>query len=234
MNQSPAQRHRLRVLAAKQAQQAADAGAHGEATGSAYEMQLTQLHQFRLRLKDVQSLERRAEMKRTMLPEFDDYIDAVLQAAPGVQDDVLATVLLWSLDAGMYDRGLALAKYALEHGLKMPDRFERPVQTIVIDEVGEAVMAGRLAGKDAVRITAEVIAMTDGLDAHDQARAKLYKAAGWALLGKTSSSDVDMESRPLTACRKAMPLLKRAFELDTRTGVKKDIERLERRLKKEA
>ncbi len=31
-----------------------------------------------------------------------------------------------------------------------------------------------------------------------------------------------------------MPLLKRAFELDTRTGVKKDIERLERRLKKEA
>ena len=43
--------------------------------------------------------------------------------------------------------------------------------------------------------------MTDGLDAHDQARAKLYKAAGWALLGKTSSSDVDMESRAITACR---------------------------------
>ena len=43
-----------------------------------------------------------------------------------------------------------------------------------------------------------------------------------------------MESRAITACRKAMPLLKRAFELDTRTGVKKDIERLERRLKNEA
>jgi hypothetical protein len=41
-----------------------------------------------------------------------------------------------------------------------------------------------------------------------------------------------MATRTLKACKEALPLLQRAMELDTRAGVKKDIERLERRLAK--
>ena len=59
-------------------------------------------------------------------------------------------------------------------------------------------------------------------------------AAGWAVLGKTGSHDVDMATRTIKACKAALPLLQRAMALDTRAGVKKDIERLERRLKPKA
>ena len=76
------------------------------------------------------------------------------------------------------------------------------------------------------------MALTDQADTPDQAKSKLYKAAGWAVLGKTGSHDVDMATRTLKACKEALPLLQRAMELDTRAGVNKDIERLERRLAK--
>ena len=232
MRQTPAQRHRMHRLALQQAELAHAANAHGQTTGTAYELQLAQLHQHRLRLKDLQSVEKKVEAKRTLLPEYDAYLDGVLQARPGTQDDVLATVLVWHIDAGNYARALQLAAYALECGMSPPDRYNRDLPTIVQDEVAEAILAGRLQGADAVQVAAQAMAITEHADTPDQAKAKLYKAAGWAILGKTGSHDVDMKTRTLKACKEALPLLQRALQLDTRTGVKKDIERLERRLAK--
>ncbi|WP_313073441.1 phage terminase small subunit [Melaminivora sp.] len=232
MRLTPAQRHRMHHLALQQAALAEATNAHGHTVGTAYELQLAQLHQHRLRLKDLQSVERKVEAKRAMLPEYDAYLDGVLAARPGTQDDVLATVLVWHIDAGNYGRALQLAEYALASGMSPPDRYNRDLPTIVQDEVAEAILAGRLAGPDAVAIAAQALQLTEAADTPDQARAKLYKAAGWALLGKTGSHDVDMKTRTLKACKAALPLLQRALQLDTRTGVKKDIERLERRLAK--
>lgn len=233
MPQTPAQRHRLRCLAEQQAAQAQAANAHGQTVGTAYELQLAQLHQHRLRLKDIQSVERKIETKRAMLPEYDAYVDGVLHARPGTQDEVIATVLVWHIDAGNHGRALDIAEYALAAGMRPPDRYERNLPTIVQDEVAEAIINGKLTGLEAKKAAAQAIALTEGADTPDQARAKLYKAAGWAILGKHGSHDVEMNARPLKACREALPLLARALELDTRTGVKKDIERLERRLKKQ-
>ena len=232
MRQTPAQRHRMHRLALQQAELAHAANAHGQTTGTAYELQLAQLHQHRLRLKDLQSVEKKVEAKRTLLPEYDAYPDGVLQARPGTQDDVLATVLVWHIDAGNYARALQLAAYALECGMSPPDRYNRDLPTIVQDEVAEAILAGKLTGQPALEIAAKAMALTDQADTPDQAKSKLYKAAGWAVLGKHGSHDVDMKARTLKACREALPLLQRAMELDTRAGVKKDIERLERRLAK--
>ncbi len=231
MRQTPAQRHRIHTLAMQQAEQAHAASAHGETVGTAYELQLAQLHQHRLRLKDLQSVERKIEAKRALLPEYDAYVDGVLQARPGTQDEVIATVLVWHIDAGNYARALQLADYALASGMQPPDRYERDLATIVQDEVAEAILAGHLAGKAACEAAATALQLTQERDTPDQAKAKLYKAAGWARLGKTASHDVDMKSRSLRACTQALPLLQRAQQLDARAGVKKDIERLERRLK---
>lgn len=233
MRQTPAQRHRMRAMALQQADQAHAANAHGHTVGTAYELQLAQLHQHRLRLKDLQSVERKIEAKRAMLPEYDAYLDGVLEARPGTQDDVLATVLVWHIDAGNYARALQLAEYALPAGMSPPDRYHRDLPTIVQDEVAEAILAGHLAGADAVAIADQAMQLTEAADTPDQAKAKLYKAAGWALLGKTASHDADMKARTLKACKLALPLLQRALQLDARTGVKKDIERIERRLKKQ-
>lgn len=231
MRQTPAQRHRMHALALQQAQEAHAASAHGETVGTAYELQLAQLHQHRLHLKDIKSVEKKIEAKRALLPEYDAYLDGVLQARPGTQDNVLATVLVWHIDAGNYQRALQLAEYALAAGIKPPDHYERDLATIVQDEVAEAILGARLQGPDAVAAAAQAQALTEEADTHDQARAKLYKAHGWAMLGKSASHDVDMKTRTLKACKAALPLLTRAMELDARSGVKKDIERIERRLK---
>ena len=232
MAMTPAQMSYMRKLAQQQTAQQEAENAHGQTVGTAYELQLAQLHQHRLRLKDFQSVEKKIEAKRAMLPEYDPYVDGVLQARPGTQDDVIATVLVWHIDAGNYARALEIAEYALASGIKPPDQYNRNLPTIVQDEVAEAILAGKLNGADALQVAAKAMALTDQADTPDQAKSKLYKAAGWAVLGKTGSHDVDMATRTLKACKEALPLLQRAMELDTRAGVKKDIERLERRLAK--
>ena len=99
MRQTPAQRHRLTVLAAM-AVAAGHQDPHGETTGTAYELMQAQLHEHMRTLKGIQSVERKIEAKRTMLADFDAYLAGVLQADAGGQDAVLATVLVWHLDAG--------------------------------------------------------------------------------------------------------------------------------------
>lgn len=234
MGQTLAQRHRMHHLALAQAALAVTADVHGHTVGTAYELQQAQLHQHRLRLKDLHSVEKKIEAKRVILPEYDAYVDGVLQARPGTQDDVIATVLVWHIDAGNYARALQIAEYAMDSNIETTDTYKRTLPTIVQDEVAEAILAGKLKGQEALQIAAQAMALTENADTPDQAKSKLYKAAGWAILGKTGSSDVDMNSRTLKACREALPLLLRAMELDTRAGVKKDIERLERRLKPKA
>lgn len=233
MTQTPAQRHRMRVMAMQQAEQAQRTDAHGQTQGTAYELQLAQLHQHRLRLKDLQSVEKKIEAKRAILPEYDAYLDGVLEARPGTQDEVLTTTLIWHIDAGNYPRAMELAEYAIASAMTPPDRYNRDLPTIVQDEVAEAILTGRLAGPDATVVAATAMQITKDADTPDQAKAKLYKAAGWAILGKTASHDVEMKDRPINACAAALPLLQRALQLDPRTGVKKDIERLERRLAKQ-
>jgi uncharacterized small protein (DUF1192 family) len=235
MRQTLAQRHRMHHLALAQAALAATSDDHGQTVGTAYELQRAQLHQHRIQLKALQSVEKKIEAKRVMLPEYDAYLDGVLQARPGTQDEVVATVLVWHIDAGNYARALEIADYALASGITPPDNYHRDLPTIVQDEVAEAVIDGRVKGQAALQIVAKAMALTEKADTPDQAKSKLYKAAGWAVLGKTSSSDVEMAKRPIKACKEALPLLQRAMELDRiRAGVKKDIERLERRLKPKA
>ena len=227
MRQTPAQRHRLTVLAAL-AVAAGHQDPHGEPTGSAYELTLAQLHAHMRTLKDIKSVERKIEAKRTMLADFDAYLNGVLLADAGGQDTVLSTVLVWHLDAGNWARALELATYAMRHGVALPDKYERNLPTLLLDEVSEAAIAGKFTGVDAAVILAKVDLLTQGHDTHDQARAKLHKAIGWALMGKTSTKDVDAKTIPIGLCRLALTNLQRAMELNPQVGVKKDVERLDR------
>lgn len=227
---TPAQRHRARVLAAKAAQAAAAHNPHGEMQGGPYELMQAQLHAHMNTLRGIQSIQLRVEAKRTMLTDYEPYLDGVLQADAGVPDIVLSTVLVWHIDVGNWGRALQLAEYAMRHSLPLPDRYHRDLPTLLLDEIGEAAIAGRLSGAEALATLARVDLLTEGKDAPDQARAKLYKAIGWAAMGKNATHDVDTKTLPLDAVQIALPRLRRAIELHAKAGVKKDVERLERRL----
>lgn len=231
MRQTPAQRSFQRKLGAL----TAAAAPRGSAPqGSAYELLLVQLAEHRRALKDIQSIERKIEAKRQFLPAYDPWVDGVLAEGRGANDQIVSTVLVWHIDAGNYARALKIARYAVEHDLAPPDQYERSLGTILIDEFSAAALNAKMGLDDARELLPQVLALTEALDAPDQARAKLHKAAGYALIGKTGPADVDLDAVPLPQARDALDHLQRALALFDQVGVKKDIERLERRLKKPA
>lgn len=207
---SPARRHYQQVSAAL----AAAAAAPGESMEGAgpYDLMLAKLHQDKVRLKLVQSVERKADVKREILPDYADYVAGVLAGGRGAQDDVLLAVMIWRLDAGDYPGCLEIAEYALANDWKMPDQFARTLATVVAEDFAEAALVVLKAEPFDVELLHRVAAMTDQHDMPDQVRAKLYKAIGYALQ--------DPET--------ALPYLRRAVALNDRVGAKKDIDRLEK------
>lgn len=215
---SPARRHFERVSAA---QAAADAG-ETPMQGEAFElMQAALFEDYRL-LKSTQSMERKAEIKREILPKYAEYITGVLEAGQGAQDDVLMRVMLWRIDAGDLAGAIAIAKYATKHGLTPPDQFERGTAAIIAEEVADqALKQLDEEGADTTALLVHLIdveRLTSDADMHDQIRAKLHKALGYACRanGQLEEAQVNLE---------------RALSLNDRIGVKKDLERLERELK---
>ncbi|MBE0404601.1 phage terminase small subunit [Halomonas citrativorans] len=218
---SPARRHFERVSAAQAAADAGDAPMQGEA----YELMQAALFEDYRRLKSTQSMEKKAEIKREILPNYAEYVAGVLEAGQGAQDDVLLRIMLWRIDAGDLGGAIAIARYALKHSLTPPDQFERGTAAIIAEEVADqALKQMDDEGTDSLALLAhlvEVEHLTASADMHDQIRAKLHKALGYAL-------------RVANQLDEAHASLTRALELNDRIGVKKDLERLERELKQNA
>ena len=229
---SPALRHRERVLAARSAA-AAEPG--GMTTGTPYELMLMQLTEHRRTLKEIQSIERKIVVKATLLPVYQTWIDGVLSSGKGAQDDVFATALVWHIDVGDYKRALEMARYAVAHQFTLPDQYSRTLATLLIDEFSEGFLKGKLADDPthAVDILGEVKTLTDDSDAPDQARAKLHKAMAFALLAIVDkANDKDIAPEVLHQAQASLQHLQRALALFQGVHVKKDIERLERRIKR--
>ncbi|MGE8376686.1 MAG: phage terminase small subunit, partial [Diaphorobacter nitroreducens] len=191
MAQTPAQRHRARVLAEEHAAKAAAIDPHGPMQGSEHQLMLATLFAHKTTLKNIKAVDNKIAAKVKRVTDFDAYIDGVLQADAGAQDPVLVEVLVWQIDVGNWPRAMQLADYALRHGLQMSDRYSRDLASVVMEETAEAAIAGKLAGPDALATLAKVDQLTAGLDIHDQVRAKLHKAIGWAAMGKTTTTEVD-------------------------------------------
>ncbi|VVO66204.1 hypothetical protein PS896_01080 [Pseudomonas fluorescens] len=130
---NPYRRHFVRVSAAIEA--AAANPTQTMAGATAYEHQLNQLLQDRLRLKQVQSNQGKAELKRQLLPDYIPYVQGVLEGRKGAQDEVLTTIMVWRIDAEDFSGALDIADYVLKHKLIMPDRFERTTGCLVAEEI---------------------------------------------------------------------------------------------------
>lgn len=212
MSLSPARQHRLRI----QAEQAArEGGSVRHASG--YDLMLLQLAEDRRRLKGIQSTVKKAAIKVELLPKYAAWADGVLAAGGAQQDDVLMYVMLWRIDAGDYAGALEIGRHALRHGWVMP-LGNRNVQTVLAEEMADAAQSAMLAAApfDA-DLLLQALDLTTGQDMPDQSRARLHKAIGAVL----------SENNPASALNH----LTHALQLDSRCGVKKDKERLERRLR---
>ncbi len=217
---NPARAHYQRVVAAMAASTAE--GETHPAHASQYELMLMKLAGDRRRLKQVQSMEGKAEVKRQLLPDYTPWVEGVLQGDSGTQDDVLMTVMLWRIDAGDYMAALDIGDYAIRHGLTMPDQYQRSTATTLAEEIADAAKRAR-DGKAQfdVEVLVRIQHLTVDQDMHDQVRAKLLKELGLAL-------------EQAGHYQQAVDLLARAMQLHDKVGVKKDIERIERTIRNTA
>ncbi|MFK0032966.1 phage terminase small subunit [Pseudomonas monteilii] len=226
---NPCRRHYQRITAAIAAAAAAPDQTMEGAT--AYEMQLAQLHQDRLRLSGIQSREGKGKLKVELLPAYEPYVSGVLAAGLGAQDEVMTTIMVWRFDASEWAGGLDIATYVLQHALKMPDRFERTTGCIVAEEIAEAALKAQKTGETfPINILTRTAELTEDQDMPDQARAKLMLALGKATLTGLDDANPGQPGQ----IRAGVDLLRRAIELHDSCGGKKDLERAERLLKKPA
>jgi len=226
---SIAQAHQRRARAAMEAAKTAPPQSMAGAT--AYEHQLNQLLQDRLRLKAIQSNEGKAALKAQLLPEYIPYVEGVLTAGNGAQDDVMTTVMVWRVDVEDYSGALDIADYVLKHKLIMPDRFERTTGCLVAEEIATAALkAQKTNGSFDLSILHRTVELTDAEDMPDQARAKLYLATGRATLDGITAEEPGQPGQ----IQAGIDLLKRAIELHDGCGGKKDLDSAERLLKKHA
>lgn len=214
--------------------------AHLEATGgeigpraAALAMILLQLQEDRARLKGIQSVVRKIDLKRELLPRYDAWVSGILEAGDGVQDEVLATVMVWRIDVGDYAGALPLAAHVLRHGFALPDQFERQPAVLIAEEIADAAIAAIADDREfSAEILNEVALLTQPHDMPDQVRAKVHKALGLELasrLDKLAENGVAGARRAGAVA--ALAEFKQAFALNPKAGVVKDIQALERELK---
>lgn len=188
---------------------------------NAYELQLIQLLEHRRTLKGIQSIERKIEAKRAMLDDFTPWVQGVLQGDAGGQDDVLVTVMLWTLDTGDLADAFNMADYVIRHGLNTPDQYERSAATLIAEEVAEnAIKLQDVGDGPSLGLLSAYLNLLKDSDMFDQVRAKLHKAVGRACYAEGLKDEAAEHYR-------------RAIELHDKVGLKKDLEVLEREIKKQ-
>lgn len=215
---TPARRHRERVLAALQG---AANPQFDQVTANAYELQLMQLAEHRRTLKGIQSIERKIDAKRTMLATYKPWIDGLLAADRGGQDDVLVTIMLWHLDTGDLEGAFNMADYVIRHGLNTPDQYDRSAPTLIAEEVADTAIKLQEAGTGpSYGLLSAYLELLKESDMFDQVHAKLHKAVGRACYAEGFKEQ-------------AADHYRRALELHDKVGIKKELEVLEREIKKD-
>lgn len=224
---SLARAHRHRILAAQSAAQSTHGGV---VTSNEYDLMCMQLAADRQRLKQIQSIKTKIETKREMIHHYQEWIDATLKNGQGAQDLIIVTMLVWHIDIGEYDRALDIATYVMQHNLQFPDNYKRNVATLLLDEIPDGYLKSEYLNAASVDILNRVHTLTQKQDAPDQARAKLHKAFGYAIVAQLG--DKDLQPEQIETAQAAKAQLERALDLFTGIGVKKDLERLDRRIAK--
>lgn len=221
---TPAQRHFQRVMAER----------HGKAEDlsdtarTAHEQILHRMRMDMAALKRIQGEQAKAALKRQMLPNYEGWIEGTLEGDSGRQDEVITRLMIWAIDVRDYPLAVRIGRYVIAHNLAMPDRFNRTAATALVDEICDPILV-QVKADDTTDVTPyltvldDVADFTASSDMPDVVRAKLHKARAFALRNGTP---VEQET--------ALGLLRAALVMDPGAGVKKEIDRLARVVKKAA
>lgn len=136
----------------------------------------------RARLKKIASMQRKAEVKAELLPDYLPYLEGIMAVGRG--DEVLTQVMIWAFDAEQMPTFELLARYALDNGVAMPTEFARPLGSWLAESVAKWTL--RKIEEQASSPVAQSInpfalwldEQTAQMDMHDEIRAKLKRVCG--------------------------------------------------------
>lgn len=241
---SPFRRHQMHVRAllsgAAQpdtAPAAAPERAIDTPLGQEYAALRVLLHDNLRSLSDIASIEARNPVKIEMARAFAPWIEGVLQAGEegqAAQDEILVWNLIWAIDYRDWDYALRLAAHAIRFHLAAPERLKRSLPCFLAEEVGTI----SLAQNEAVPhdVLGRVLALVEGHDMPDQAKAKLHKALGRSFARRAKSFDPAADNAPAGGkaayLTEAVAHLQRALQLDNSIGVRSEIKALDKALAK--
>lgn len=179
------------------------------------------------RLKEIKSIDLKVAAKREMVPEYVDWISALLVADQGVGTgliaDVAPTVMVWLIDIGEMSGALDIGEFLLRHKVAMPSRYNRDVATVLVEEIATAALKAQGAGASfPIAMLNRLADLTGHLDIHDEVRAKLFKTIGVEQLAEAEDLPADNAMAALAA---AVSTLNEAQRLHERVGVKDRIKR---------
>lgn len=217
MSSSIFRRHVIRISAEQDAQQRDPV----TQTGTAYTQMTLMMNADRRRLKRIQSFERKASVKREILPNYAPWVAGILACGKGQQDDVLMRVMLWRIDAGDYHGPLDIGEYALRYQLKMPELHSRTTGCAIAEEIADQAEKQYVAKTPMpLDVLTRTMALTLDNDMPDPVRANPYKWLGYA-------------QRDNNHPQPARCSWLRALELNDRIGVKQDLRQLEKILQQQ-
>lgn len=233
---SPAQRHRAFHMAKKLAAAASPTEALRGPAASQAELQLARLGVDLRRLHEIQSVEKKIELKRELIPAYVPWIAGILDADSGAPDEILAQNMIWLFDVGEFDDALHLASYMLRHKLSLPERFKRTLGTFIVEEPADAAAKARGQAQDFdLGLLLRIEEMCAGEDMPDVVKAKLEKEIGLLMVRESEAIDPNADGPAgarKSGMERALGYLRRAYGHSHTAGVKKDIDRIERELRK--
>lgn len=219
-----AQARAEQARAMKDAARPAPSAQH-QAQSHTHSLLMLKLQEDKRTLKAIESIARKIEKKRELLPYYVEWVNAVLQKGIGLPDPVLMTVMLWRIDVADFAGALAIAEYALVFHLDMPDQYQRKPPSIIVEEIADTALSllkhsenlDKASILPHLKYTHE---LTATCDMADEVRAKIHK-----LIGLYAE-----DSDPTTALQH----LTEAYRLNEKCGVKANINRLEKLVKTES
>jgi len=233
---SPARRHRLRTVAAHHAAAVADPIGAAVAEGATeYELLRAALGVDLRRLREIQSVEAKIALKPALIEKFEPWLAGIVAANAGGHDDILVQVMIWKIDVGDFIGAMPLIDYVLRHRLQLPERFNRTAPTLIVEEIADAALKALGAHQDYdLQLLQTIEPIANDYDMPDQVRSKLHKAIGLQIVRITEATPPEQlpAGGRRAGVQAALNYLRRAYGLSHTAGVKKDIDRLERELKK--
>lgn len=172
-----------------------------------------------VRLREIQSHQRRDEVKKAeLLPRYRAYLQELLGSNQPRTPDIIVRNLIWAMDTGDIAWAMTLGKFAVAHNLPTPDGFRRDIRNLFVGDM--ATLAIRHAEADPTFQAGFIRALemdAQRWDLIDEVRADANKAAAQAYerLGDYGA---------------ALHLYQKADLLNARTRVKRDIARVSKKL----